>query len=137
MKRNIILMTCAVAALCLVPDSVFSADSFDNVKGNDLFAGKLDNEVGTMVKTLFGYPTKIAGVLAGSYGMLQSYVSASPKPVMMWGGYFFANLFYAESIKNPFYHLRGYLCSCPNIKLFKPWIILRGFFFGRQGSVLY
>lgn len=84
MKKNVLIFSCTLAAICLVHESGF-ADAFKDMQGNDLFSGKLDHEVGTMVKTLFGYPTKIAGVLAGSYGMLQSYVAASPKPVMMWG----------------------------------------------------
>lgn len=81
MDKRVIYITYAVAALCLFPEMGFS-----DIHGKDLLDGQLDEEVGTLVKTLFGYPIKIAGVLACSYGVLQTYFSSSPKPVMMWGG---------------------------------------------------
>lgn len=79
--KKLIYFTCALAVVCLVPELGFAEGP-----GKDLLEGQLDKEVSNLVGTLFGYPTKIAGILACAYGVLQTYLSSSPKPIMMWGG---------------------------------------------------
>lgn len=76
MNRRIFILTTMIAAAVMLPELGFAADLLD---------GKLGDEMKTLSDTLFGYPIKIAGVLAGAYGLLQCYISASPKPLMMWG----------------------------------------------------
>lgn len=76
MKRREILFMSLIATAILLPELGFAADLLD---------GKLGDEMKTLSDTLFGYPIKIAGVLAGAYGLLQCYIAASPKPLMMWG----------------------------------------------------
>lgn len=85
MDKKFLCFSCALAAICIIPELGFS-DNHTISQGKDLLEGTLDKEVISLVKTLFGYPTKIAGVLACAYGVLQTYFSCSPKPMMMWGG---------------------------------------------------
>ncbi len=94
MNRQIVFFTGLIATAILLPELGFAEDS-----SKDLLEGKLGNEMKQLVDTLFGYPVKIAGVLAGSYGLLQSYVAASPKPLMMWGGVCLLTFFMPKVLK--------------------------------------
>jgi len=94
MRRYTIFLTGVVAIAILLPELGFA----DEIK-KDLLEGKLGEEMKQLVDTLFGYPIKIAGVLAGAYGLLQSYVAASPKPLMMWGGICLLTFFMPKIVK--------------------------------------
>ena len=76
MNERIFIVMAMIAGAILLPEIGFAAD---------LLEGKLGDEMKTLTDTLFGFPIKIAGVLAGAYGLLQCYIAASPKPLMMWG----------------------------------------------------
>lgn len=95
-KRSVCFIV-ILGVFFLFPEVGF-ADSVSG-SGKDLLEGQLDQEVGNLVKTLFGYPTKIAGVLACAYGVLQTYFSSSPKPLMMWGGVSLLTFFMPKILK--------------------------------------
>jgi hypothetical protein len=77
MKRREILFVSLIAAVILLPEFGFAAD---------LLEGKIDVEMKNLKDTLFGFPTKVSGMLAICYAGYQSYVTVSTKPLMMWGG---------------------------------------------------
>ncbi len=97
MDKKLIYFGCTLAVICLIPELGFA----DGV-GKDLLENKFDEEVSTLVKTLFGYPIKIAGILACVYGVLQTYFSSSPKPVMKWGGIALVSLFIPKVLSTLF-----------------------------------
>ncbi len=75
-RKALIIASIAIGILILAPEMGHA---------EDLLSNTLTDDIQNIKDTIFGAPFKIAGVLSGAYGTFQTIMTASPKPLMMWG----------------------------------------------------
>lgn len=78
MKRWYLACACAVVVGVMIVDSCFGADLLTDKD--------IQSHTNNMIDTIFGWPRKIAAAGGAGYGVIQSFATGSPKPLMTWGG---------------------------------------------------
>ncbi len=78
-KRVVIVSLAGIAILSCFPLEVFATVSSD-------FAGQELMEQSERIQNwIFGAPVRLAGVMAGGYGLFNSIITSSIRPLLMYG----------------------------------------------------
>jgi|SaaInlStandDraft_3_1057020.scaffolds.fasta_scaffold31389_1 hypothetical protein len=74
-------------AIILFPEQALATtNGTSDAEGLKKVGATLANEANVIKDFLFGAPVKLAGVLGGCYGLLQSVVGSNMRPLILYGG---------------------------------------------------